>query len=621
MCIFVCTKLVSLQEKLRKLQEKAKGSLDNQRVGWSLVYKKNYKNYKKNYKNYTMDEDKRNELYTARLKEHLKLAQDENRWLEFKSNYQDPDRLGKYISALSNGACLDRRENAYLYFGIEDATLEIKGTIFNAKTIRVRNRNKPDAKGNQDLELYLRQYVSPKINFTMEEFLYEGDKRLVVFQIPAALKEPTTFCARSYVRVNSQVTELFPYVDWIRDIYNSNVDWSAKIVEDATIEDLDPRAIAKAKEKYLEVHPQKANELAMWDDVTFLNKAKLTRRGCITNTAIILLGKEESEHLISPAVCKIRWKLIAKDDPNKDFRVFSIPMIMAVDKIKDTIRNTSYVYTVSGNLFPENMMRYDVFTLREPINNAIAHQDYAKRARIEIMEYEDEKLVFVNKGQFIPKSIEEVITNDCPESVYRNPFLVEAMRNVNMVETEGGGIRKLFKEQKKRFFPMPTYNLANQEVRCEIQGKVLDENFAKILVNNPDLSLDVIYVLDKVQKHEKLSDEAIALLRKKKFVEGRKNNLFLSYKIVSESKHVNLKTSYVKNKSFNDSYYKELIMTYVTKFNSATRKEITTLLEDKLSDVLTEKQKYDKITNLLASLRKQQKLYTDKNKWFLVQSS
>lgn len=176
-------------------------------------------------------------------------------------------------------------------------------------------------------------------------------------------------------------------------------------------------------------------------------------------------------------------------------------MIKSVEEITTGyIRNNNYVYTVSGNIFPENMMRYDVFTLREPICNAIGHQDYGMGARIELLEYEDEKLVIQNYGQFIPNSVEDVVEKDCPDSRYRNPFLMEAMCNIGMAETEGGGIRKLFVQQRKRFFPMPIYDLSGQKVRCEIQGKVLNENFAKILVNNPTLSLPEIIMLDKVQK-------------------------------------------------------------------------------------------------------------------------
>ena len=73
----------------------------------------------------------KNLKYTQILKQQLKNFKDENRFLEFKSNYQDVDKLGKYISALSNGACLENKDYGYLYFGIEDNTHEIKGTTFD----------------------------------------------------------------------------------------------------------------------------------------------------------------------------------------------------------------------------------------------------------------------------------------------------------------------------------------------------------------------------------------------------------------------------------------------------------------------------------------------------------
>lgn len=197
---------------------------------------------------------------------------------------------------------------------------------------------------------------------------------------------------------------------------------------------------------------------------------------------------------------------------------------------------------------------------------------------------------------------------------------MEAMCNIGMAETEGGGIKKLFIQQRKRFFPMPIYTLSDQKVRCEIQGKVVNEDFARILVNNPELSLPEIILLDKVQKrgYDSLTDDAITLLRKKKFVEGRKTNLFLSYKIVEKSKQVGLKASYIKNKSFNDAYYKKLIEDYLLRFGTASRTDLDELLLDKLPAVLNESQKYNKVTNLLASLRKAGVIHVVKRKWLLV---
>lgn len=400
----------------------------------------------------------------------------------------------------------------------------------------------------------------------------------------------------------------------------SEDDWSAGIISEASIDDLDPAAIRKAREKFVELYPKREAEVATWDNAKFLNKTGFTIKGKVTRTAIILLGRKESEYYLSPSVCKIRYrrkKIVGGEDV--DFEIFTIPMILAVEALGNKISNTQYVYTIEGSLFPQDMKRYDVFTLREPLNNAIAHQDYSKGSMIDVVEYEDEKLVFSNKGQFIPASVEEVVTEDIPESFYRNRYLVETMRNVKMVDTEGGGIRKLYMQQKKRFFPMPDYDLTGRQVKCTIQGNVLDENFAKILVNNPDLTLQEIMLLDSVQKHKPLTDDSIGYLRKKKYIEGRKPHIYLSMSVVKGTKHIGLKTSYIKNKSFDDDYFKRLIVDYMSKFGKASRKEIDELLSNKLSEALTDRQKYDKITNLLSSLKRKGIIAVDKNRnWVLV---
>ena len=100
--------------------------------------------------------------YTNLLKKQISTFQKEKRFLEFKSNYQDADKLGRYISALSNGACLENLDFGYLYFGVDDDTLEVKPTTFDCSKVK--------AAGNQYLEMYLRQMISPKIDFQIDEF-------------------------------------------------------------------------------------------------------------------------------------------------------------------------------------------------------------------------------------------------------------------------------------------------------------------------------------------------------------------------------------------------------------------------------------------------------------------
>lgn len=520
------------------------------------------------------------------------------------SGHEGEDVLS-YVSGIAN------MEGGVLVIGVEDKTLSIIGTDLSKFNL------------DKDTAVWKIKENCTNVSsegLSIEEFITDDTNKTVwIIHIPKHRpRRPVIAHKKAWQRVKESLVYLSNEREGaILAEKTIQEDWTATIIPDATIDDLDPIAILKAKEKYKEIHKDRVPEIVEWDDTKFLNKAKLTIKGQITVAAIIILGREESEHYLLPSVCKIRWSLKQKN--GSDFEIFSIPMILAQEKVGAKIRNTKYEYTISGNLFPDTMLRYDVFTLREPLNNAIAHQDYTKGARIEVIEYENDHLVFRNHGKFLPESVEKVVLDDCPESVYRNPFLVEAMRNVHMVETEGGGIKKLFEQQQKRFFPMPDYDFSGSKVAVSIEGKIINEQFARLLVQIPDMTMSDILLLDKVQKQKYLSDDEIKYLRKKKYVEGRKNNLFLSRSITKRAGSVGLKSSYVKNKSFDDEYFRNLIMQYIEKFSVVTRSEIDDLLIDKLSETLTAEQKKNKIKNLLYSLRKRNLISPDHNRnWSLI---
>lgn len=536
-------------------------------------------------------------------------------WKEMKNlknsfNGHEGEDVMSYVSGIAN------MEGGDLVIGVEDKTLNIIGTDLT--------------KFNLDKNSAVLKIKENCVNISSEglsvdEYITSDTQKTVwVIHIPKHLpRKPVYAHKHAWQRIKDSLVFITPERE--SAILNESVSegnaskWTATVLPDATLDDLDPKAILKAREQYKEVYPSKAKEVDSWDDIKFLNKAKITIKGKITIAAIILLGKEESEHYLLPSVCKIRWTLKNEKGENLDYEIFSIPMILAIDEVGKKIRNTKYEYTIAGNMFPEPpMYRYDVFTLREPLNNAIGHQDYMKDARIEVIEYDNDHLVFQNYGSFLPGSVEKVVLEDSPESIYRNPFLIEAMRNVHMVETEGGGIRKLFEQQRKRFFPMPEYDLSGGKVKVTIDGKVIDEQFAKILVQVPDMSMSDILLLDKVQKQKRLSDDEIKYMRKKKLIEGRKPNVFLSRNIVRQTKDVGLKATYVKNKSFDDEYFRKLIIQYLEKFSIAKRSDIDDLLMGKLSDVLTIDQKKNKIKNLLYQLRKNNIIETDHSRnWSL----
>jgi ATP-dependent DNA helicase RecG len=548
-----------------------------------------------------------------RLLQSLLSEPREQAWLEFKTNVASqkasvtPEGIGEYLSALSNGACISNKDFGYLVLGIQDETHAIVGTNFKPYQYKI---------GNQDFELWLRTLLFPKINFEFFEFDFQN-KHLVLFRIPAAQAEPLNFQKKPFIRINSQKTDLRNHPNFVRQIYNSMADWSASIVPDALLEDLDEDAILLARKNFKNKFPEKASEVDVWDDATFLNKAKITIKGKITRTAIILLGKEESEHFINPAEAKIRWLLKDANGNDKDYAIIGCPMILAVDKVYARIRNLKYRYIKEGTLFPDEVNQYEPYSIREALNNCIAHQDYTKHGRINVVEMDDQ-LIFTNLGSFIPGSVEKVVKEDAPEEHYRNRFLASAMFNLKMVDTAGGGIKKIFNFQRERFFPMPDYDFSGGKVKVTISGKILDIEYARLLARNRDLTLEEIMMLDKVQKKLNLNDVEEKHLKSKKLIEGRKPNYYIGIKVATKTGQ---KAAYSKNRAFDKGYYLDLIEKSIKEHSSLERSDVDELLWNKLPDWMDEKQKKNKIGNLLSELRIKKRIENkgiySKPKWSL----
>lgn len=529
---------------------------------------------------------------------------------EFKEakNGYDFTKLGKYFSALSNEANLKGKPWAWLVFGIEDKHHKIVGSQF-----------RPNRKNLDKLKSEIANKTTNRITFIEIHELQHPEGRIVMFQIPAAPKGfPIAFDGHYYGRDDEELGPLnLEEIERIR-AQATTEDWSATIVSGANIDDLDEEAIRVARVNFKNKFPEKAEEVDSWNNIIFLNKAKITIKGKITRTAIILLGKEESEHFINPAEAKIRWLLKDTNGNDKDYLIVSCPILLAVDKIYAKIRNLKYRYIKEGTLFPEEVNQYEPYSIREAINNCIAHQDYTKHGRINVIEMEDQ-LMFTNLGSFIPGSVEKVVREDAPEEHYRNQFLATAMFNLKMVDTAGGGIRKIFNFQRERFFPMPDYDLTGGKVKVCISGKVLDIDYARLLAKNKDLTLEEIIMLDKVQKKQQLTTFEEKRLKSKKLIEGRKPNYYIGLKVAQKTGQ---KASYSKNKAFDKQYYLDLIVKSIKQHKSLSRKDVDELLWKKLPEWMDDKQRKIKINNLLSELRKDKKIRNEgtfkESKWVLI---
>ena len=448
----------------------------------------------------------------------------------------------------------------------------------------------------------------------------KNDKRVIMFQVPAASGTPINWKGYPYGRSGESLVPLAPNkIEQIKA--TANYDWSRQIIEKATINNLDPDAIKLAREQFKVKYKGKsiADEIDNLNDVDFLNKAKLTLDNKITMACMLLLGKNDDDYLMDGYNAKMTWKLY--DEFNVvDYEHFGIPFIINVEKLKSKIRNLRYRYMVNDNtLFPNEVDQYDNYILRELINNCIVHQDYRLHGSINVMEFKD-KLIITNEGSFIPLTIENVLRDGFSSPYYRNQFLANAMVNLNMIDTVGSGIKRVYDIQKKKFFPLPDYDLSeSNRVKVTLYGKIIDEKYSKILFEKTNLDIDKVMLLDRVQKGYEITKEQSDFLRKDNLIEGRYPNIYISSDI---AKITNKEKEYIDNKGLDNAYYKDYVLTYIEKFGKATREEINNLLYSKLPANMSEKNKNNRVRYILSLLKKENKIKNEgtdsKPSWIMV---
>ena len=517
---------------------------------------------------------------------------------EAKSNY-DTDKIGRYFSAISNEANLRQQQYGWLVFGVSEKgkVRHVVGSAYKKgeKTLLERFKYEISRDTTNGMTFYDIIEIFPVVDGVA--------KRVLMFKIPAAATGiPTDWKTNYYERSGESLVPLKQYkIDAIRS--QERKDWSKQILEKATIEYLDKDAIALARKKYKEKMNQEhiAEEVDAMSDEQFLTKVKLMIEGKITHAGMLLLGNSDYDYLFHSAP-SIMWRLYGSDGSDKDYAIFKIPFINVVDKVFAKVRNLTYRYMPNQmTLFPMETEQYNSWLMRELLNNCIAHTNYQLGGRIYVNEFED-KIKFTNPGDFIPQKIENVLEVSYNPPFYRNQLLAEAMASFHMIDTATLGIRRAYNIQKAKYFPMPDYNVSTgTQVEVTVYGKSLNDNYMHILYDHQDLDLQTVFLLDRVQKGLPIDKADADKLRSFKLVEGRLNSLYLS---ASAAKSIDESANYIKNKGFNDKYYKDLIVEYLKKYERAKKKDIRDLLWDKLPNALNDTQKENKIRNLLSSMKK-----------------
>lgn len=525
------------------------------------------------------------------------ISHKESEVVEFKKaeNNFDFDDLGKYFSALSNEANLRGLEFAWLIFGYDEKKHKIVGTSYKNGESALNNLKHDFAQHTTDGQTF-REIVPIEVD----------GKRILMFKIPASPRNIVMkWKGIAFGRDGESLKPLNQSkMDEIRH-QTPEPDWSAELVSNATIDDLDEVAIAKARKMFKKVHSRiPAEEVNRWSTEEFLSKCELMVDGKLTRAAIILLGKMFSDSKLRPAVAEVTWTLRDEKQDVVDYEHFSVPFILTVDEILAKIHNLTLREMPGGTLFPDTMKQYDDYTIREALHNCIAHQDYTLRQRINFVENPG-FLYYANGGSFIPGTLENALATNGPQRFFRNACLCKAMVHFNMIDTVSRGIKKMFTEQMERRFPMPDYEIDNEkkEVAVRIYGNAINERYTKLLKDNDTLTLHDCISLDAIQKGHRIDDEIAQDLMKRGLIEGEAPNYTISLGVAKASKQL---PGYTRVRGLERDKLKQMILQYIQNAGSdgAKRDAILEYLQGTLPSRNTYEQNETLIYHLLSELRK-----------------
>ena len=512
-------------------------------------------------------------------------------WKEFKNLKNsfcgdEKNDVISYVSAIAN------MEGGFLVIGVHDKTLEIVGTDtynYDRQKAILRLTDRCANLSSEGLDII--EYITS-----------DTQKKVWVIRIPKHLpKRPVYAHDKAWQRIEDSLVELtLERLNAILDepLFTGS-DWSAEIVPNATIDDLDEVAIAKARVMFKKVHSRiPAEEVNAWSVPEFLSNAGVMIDGGITRAAIILLGKPVSVFKLRPAVVRVTWSLRDEKQDVVDYEHFTAPFILTVDQILAKVRNLTMREMPGGTLFPDVMQQYDDYSMREILHNCIAHQDYTLQERINLVENPG-FLYYANGGSFIPGTVQKALATHGPQRHYRNECLCNAMVNFNMIDIVGRGIRKIFNQQWERRFPMPDYEIdaAKKEVAVRLYGNAINEKYTKLLKENKDLSLEDCILLDAVQKGHRLSESDAKNLLERGLVEGEYPDLTISLSIARQTKQL---PEYTKVKGLERDKIKQMALQFIQNAGEDGAKKNSIL--DYLKEVLPQRNSQEQNLRLLGNI-------------------
>ncbi|MDP4008080.1 MAG: ATP-binding protein [Candidatus Peregrinibacteria bacterium] len=391
----------------------------------------------------------------------LRRLPSETEWVEFKSNHQPPGKIGEYISALANSACLHQRSEAYLVFGIENKTHKVIGTKYEPRTTK--------GKGAEDLEPWLHRNLKPKIDFKIQE-IEHPDGRVVIFFIQPAFAGPVKFNNKAWIRISSSTKALDEFPEKEAIIWERRTPFEDKLAKE-NVSESDAIELLEFDQYFRltgETRPKNQTgiiEKLLQEEFLAKKKGKLN----ITNLGGILLARnlENFPKLRSKAVRIISYKGTNKLHAIKDEtfnRGYAVGFGDIISYIQSQIPEPE---KIEGGL-RSSKVSYPPNAIREFVANALVHQDFLVTGSTPLVEIFENRIEISNPGKALIPT--DRFIDHPPKS--RNEKLSDMLRRMKICEKRGSGVdRAMFAIELSQLPPPNIEDQKNDGLRVTIYSQ------------------------------------------------------------------------------------------------------------------------------------------------------
>lgn len=381
----------------------------------------------------------------------------ETEWLEFKHNNADPQEIGEYLSALANSAALHGKSEAFLIWGIDNATRDRVGTTFAPARAKV---------GNEELESWLLRLLEPKIDFHFFSFTVEG-QALVLLKIGRAFRHPVRFSGQEFIRVGSYKKKLKDFPEKERALWRifEHAPFEALIAtphvsDDVVLRLLDYPAYFELLERPLPENKQGILETLAADALITLSEAG---KWDITHLGAILFAKRLTDFptLKRKAVRVIAYRGASRVETireQEDLRGYASGFEGLIGYINGLIPTNEVIQQALRKTVP----MYPELAVRELVANALIHQDFFITGAGPMVEIFADRLEISNPG--IPLVQTERFLDSPPRS--RNETLASLMRRIGVCEERGSGVDKVVFQTEAFQLPAPAFEVVEDNTRA-----------------------------------------------------------------------------------------------------------------------------------------------------------